>query len=101
MTLTRDVVGVTLRDVVTSYNVTLRGAELHIQNVNRSDQLNYICTIANSLGHSNATIFVRVKGTRKPTTLQCCWKLMTIMAVTALLGFKCECMTGRCRSGCP
>ena len=67
MTLTRDVVGVTLRDVVTSYNVTLRGAELHIQNVNRSDQLNYICTIANSLGHSNATIFVRVKGTRKPT----------------------------------
>ena len=54
--------GVTLRDVTTSYNVTLRRAVLHIQNLNRSDQLNYLCTVANNFGHSNLTIFVRVKG---------------------------------------
>ena len=55
-------VGVTLRDVVTPYNVTLRRAALHIENLNRSDQLNYLCTLANNFGYTNVTIFVRVKG---------------------------------------
>ena len=57
-------VGVSLRDVVTSYNATLRHATLHIRNLNRSDQLNYFCTVANTLGYNNLTIFVRVKGTQ-------------------------------------
>jgi len=67
-------VGVTLRDAVTSFNVTLRGSVLHIQNVNRSDQLNYVCTIANSLGHSNVTIFLRVKG--KQNSILCYVKML-------------------------
>lgn len=53
--------GVTLRDVMTSHNVTLRSAGLNIQNVNRTDQLNYLCTVANNFGYTNITIFVRVK----------------------------------------
>ena len=59
--------GVTLRDAVTSYNVTLRDAILHIRNLNRSDQLSYLCTVSNNLGYSNRTIFVRVKGMPKQT----------------------------------
>jgi len=55
--------GVSLRDAVTSYNVTLQNAVLRIKNLNRSDQLNYLCSIANNFGYTNITIFVRVKGT--------------------------------------
>jgi len=57
--------GITLSDVVTPYNATLRGAALHIHEVKRSDQITFICTLVNSLGHSNVTFFVRVKGARK------------------------------------
>jgi len=59
--------GVTLGDVVTSHNVTLRHASLSIKNVNRTDQLDYVCTVANSLGYNNRTIFLRVKGPNRHT----------------------------------
>ena len=60
-----DDIGVSLRDVVTSYNATLRSAALYIEKLNRSDQLTYVCTVANTFGYTNLTIFVRVKGNEK------------------------------------
>lgn len=84
MTSWRDDVGVTLRDVVTSRNVTLRNAALHIKNLNRSDQLNYLCTVANNFGYSNLTIFVRVKGMSKQTCrIRFGW-ILTIITMTIL-----------------
>jgi len=71
--------GVSLRDKVTSHNITLRNAVLHIKNLNRSDQLNYLCTVANNFGYSNITIFVRVKGVSKQTCRIWFGFLMAIM----------------------
>jgi len=73
-----DDVGVSLRDVVTSYNVTVRGASLSIHGVKRSDQINYFCTLANDLGNTNVTVFVRVKGRSVTTLLETSKKTCTL-----------------------
>jgi hypothetical protein len=53
--------GVTMTDVVTAYNVTLKNAQLHLANMNQSDQMNYQCILVNEFGNATITFYVRVK----------------------------------------